>query len=54
MRLRLSFQNRIFIVFVIIAVLTLLVVWTVVRPKYEASVISERLTNVQQLQIYAV
>jgi signal transduction histidine kinase len=54
MRLRLSFQNRIFIVLIIIAVLTLLVVWTVVRPKYEASVISERLTDVQKLQIYAV
>ncbi|MGD0037957.1 MAG: HAMP domain-containing sensor histidine kinase [Bacteroidota bacterium] len=54
MHLRLSFQNRIFIVLVIIVVLTLLVVWTVVRPKYEASVISERLTNVQQLQMYAV
>jgi signal transduction histidine kinase len=54
MRLRLSLQNRIFIVLGIITVLTLLIVWTVVRPKYEASVITERLTIVQQLQSYAI
>jgi len=52
--MRLSLQNRIFIVIGIITVLTLLIMWTVVRPKYEASVIAERLTSVQQLQIYAI
>lgn len=52
--MRLSFQNRIFIVIGIITILTLFFVWNVVRPKYEASVITERLTSVQQLQIYAV
>ena len=52
--MRLSLQNRIFIVIGIITVLTLLIIWTVVRPKYEASVITERLTSVQQLQIYAI
>jgi signal transduction histidine kinase/HAMP domain-containing protein len=52
--MRLSLQNRIFIVLGTITFLTLLVVWTVVRPKYEASVITERLTSVQQLQIYAI
>jgi signal transduction histidine kinase len=54
MHFKLSLQNRIFIVLVTIAVLSLLVMWTVIRPKYEASVISERLTSVQQLQIYAI
>ena len=49
-----SFQNRIFFVIGIITLLSLLVVWTVVRPKYETSVISGRVTSVQQLQIYAI
>jgi len=54
MHLRLSLQNRIFIVLGIVTILTLLMVWTVVRPKYESSVITERLTIVQQLQSYAI
>ena len=54
MHLRLSLQNRIFIVLGIITILTLLIIWTVVRPKYETSVITERLTIVQQLQSYAI
>ena len=52
--MRLSFQNRIFFVIGIITFLLLLIVWTVVRPKYETSVISGRITSVQQLQIYAI
>jgi signal transduction histidine kinase/HAMP domain-containing protein len=52
--MQLSLQNRIFIVIGIITILMLFFVWTVVRPKYEASVITERLTSVQQLQIYAI
>jgi len=52
--MQLSFQNRIFIVIGIITIVTLFFVWTIVRPKYEASVITERLTSVQQLQIYAI
>jgi signal transduction histidine kinase len=54
MHLRLSLRNRFFIVLGIITLLTLLIIWTVVRPKYEASVIAERLTVVQQLQSYTI
>jgi hypothetical protein len=48
--MKLSLLNRILIVLGIITAASLLLVWTVVRPKYEASVLGERLTAIQQLQ----
>jgi signal transduction histidine kinase len=51
---RLSLQNRIFIVLGSIAILSLSIVWFVIRPKYESSVITERLTIIQQLQTYSI
>jgi HAMP domain-containing protein len=52
--MKLSFQNRIFIVVGIFAVLALLTVWTIIRPKYEASVITEHMNTIQHLQTYAI
>ena len=54
MKLRLSLQSRILFGLGILAVVLLGVLWMVVRPKYEASVISERVTIAQQLQSYAI
>ncbi len=54
MQKKLSLQNQFFLVVVAIALITLLIIWTVIRPKYETSVINERLTSVQQLQIYTI
>jgi hypothetical protein len=54
MKLKLSLQNRIFLGLCTIAVLALVVVWMIVRPRYEASVINERVTVIQQVQEYAV
>ena len=48
--MKLSLLNRILIALSIITAASLLLVWTVVRPKYEASILVERLTTVQQLQ----
>jgi hypothetical protein len=48
--MKLSLLNRILIVLGIITAASLVLVWTVVRPKYEASVLAERLTAIQQLQ----
>jgi len=48
--MKLSLLNRILIALGIITATSLLLVWTVVRPKYEASVLTERLTAIQQLQ----
>jgi hypothetical protein len=48
--MKLSLFNRILIALGIITAASLLLVWTVVRPKYEASVLAERLTVIQQLQ----
>ena len=52
--MKLSLQSRILIVLIIITIALLLVIWTVVRPKYEASVVTERLTIIQQLQNYSI
>lgn len=49
-----SLQQRIFLFGGTLAVTVILVLWLVVRPKYEASVIDERLTIVQQLQTYSM
>ncbi|HOV98099.1 MAG TPA: ATP-binding protein [Bacteroidota bacterium] len=51
---KLSLQNRIFIGSVAIAVLSLLVLWFVVRPIYERRVLSERITIIQQVEAYTV
>jgi hypothetical protein len=48
--MKLSLLNRILIALGIITAASLLLVWTVARPKYEASVLAERLTAIQQLQ----
>lgn len=52
--LSLSLQQRIFIAVGLFAILTLGVMWVLVRPSYERSVIDERTTVVQQVQQYAV
>lgn len=52
--MKLSLQNRIFIIVGIFAVLALLGLWTVLRPKYEASVISDRTNTIRHLQSYAI
>jgi len=51
---RLSFQHRIFILIGLFAVVSMSVIWTVVRPRYEQQVVEERTTVVQQLQHFAV
>ncbi|MGA3287606.1 MAG: hypothetical protein ABSD46_09280 [Bacteroidota bacterium] len=48
--MKLSLFNKILIALGIITAVSLLLVWTVVRPKYEASVLAERFTIIQQLQ----
>jgi hypothetical protein len=48
--MKLSLLNKILIALGIITAASLLLVWMVVRPKYEASVLAERLTAIQQLQ----
>ena len=54
MRMKLSLRNRIFIIIGLFVVLTLLALWTILRPKYEASVIAERMNTIQRLQTYAI
>ena len=54
MKLRLSLQGRILLGLAILAVVLLSVLWILVRPKYETSVVSERITIVQQLQSYVI
>ncbi|HVN48989.1 MAG TPA: ATP-binding protein [Bacteroidota bacterium] len=54
MKLKLSLQSRIFIGLSAIAVVSLTVMWMIVRPRYEASVMNERVTIIQQVQEYAV
>lgn len=54
MKLKLSLQSRVFIGLSLVAIISLAVVWGVVRPRYEASVINERVTIIQQVQEYAV
>jgi hypothetical protein len=48
--MKLSLFNRILIALGIITAASLLFVWTVVRPKYEASILAERITVIRQLQ----
>ena len=52
--MKLSLQNRIFIIVGIFTVLALLAVWKILRPKYEASVIAERMKTIQQVQSYVI
>lgn len=54
MHMKLSLQNRIFIIVGIFTVLALLAVWTVLRSKYEASVITERMNTIRHVQSYAI
>jgi hypothetical protein len=48
--MKLSLLNKILIPLGIITAASLLLVWIVVRPKYEASIFAERYTVIQQLQ----
>ena len=48
--MKLSLLNKILIALGIITAMSLLLVWMVVRPKYEASVLAERLSVIQQFQ----
>lgn len=54
MHMKLSLQNRILIFVGIFTVLTLLAVWTIIRPKYEASTIADRMNTIQHLQTYVI
>jgi signal transduction histidine kinase/PAS domain-containing protein len=50
----LSLQQRIFFSVGVFVALTVIVVWFVIRPEYEKSVLNERTTILQQIQHYAV
>ena len=52
--MRLSLQNRIFIIIGIITILTFIVLWGTLRPKYEASMIADRVKTIQQLESYVI
>lgn len=52
--MKLSIRNRIFITLSILTITSLLVVWTVVYPKYEAMAIADRLYTIQRLQTYSI
>jgi hypothetical protein len=54
MHMKLSLQNRIFIIVGIFTVFALLAVWTVLRSMYEASVITERMNTIRYVQSYAI
>ncbi|NUN68333.1 MAG: HAMP domain-containing protein [Bacteroidetes bacterium] len=51
---RLSFHHRIFVLTGLAAVVSMSVLWFVIRPRYERQVTEERTTVVQQLQHFAV
>lgn len=51
---RLSFHHRIFILTGLAAVVSMSVLWFIIRPRYERQVAEERTTVVQQLQHFAV
>lgn len=51
---RLSFHHRIFLLIGLFAVISIAVIWFIVRPQYERQVVEERTTVVQQLQHFAV
>ena len=52
--MRLSLQNRFFIIIGIFTVLALLVLWEILRPKYEASIVADRVNTIQQLESYVI
>jgi signal transduction histidine kinase len=54
MKIRFSLRNRIFLSIGGLAFAALSVVWTIIRPQYEKSVVAERITILQQLQSYGV
>lgn len=51
---KLSLQQRIFLSVGLFVGITLVIVWFVIRPRYEQGVINERTTIVQQIQQYAL
>jgi hypothetical protein len=52
--MKLSFLSKTYISLLIITALALIVVWTIIRPNYKASVLEERLATVQQFQNYSI
>jgi hypothetical protein len=48
--MKLSLLKKILLALSFITVVSLLLVWIVVRPKYEAANLAERITNIRQLQ----
>ncbi len=54
LRYRLSFHHRIFVLTGLAAVVSMSVLWFIIRPRYERQVVEERTTVVQQLQHFAV
>jgi hypothetical protein len=49
-----SLRSRIFAILGIIAAASLLVIWIVLRPKYEEMAVAERLAEIRRLQLFAV
>jgi len=54
MKIRLSLQDRIFLSLGGLALIALFVVWIIIRPRYERSVVTGRITILQQMQSYEV
>ncbi|HUI28692.1 MAG TPA: HAMP domain-containing sensor histidine kinase [Candidatus Acidoferrales bacterium] len=54
MKIRLSLRNRIFLGLGGLTFAALSVVWIIIRPQYEKSVVAERITILQQLQSFEV
>jgi HAMP domain-containing protein len=52
--MRLSLRNRIFLITGIFAVLALLTLWQILRPKYETSIIADRVKTIQQVESYVI
>ena len=52
--MKLSLQSRIVIIVGFFSVLLLLAVWIFLRPKYEASLITNRMNAIQHLQTYTI
>lgn len=52
--MKLSLNIRIFVVLSVIMAASLLVIWLVLCPKYEAIAVSERMADIRRLQIFAV
>ncbi|MFZ4621660.1 MAG: hypothetical protein ACOYNS_13960, partial [Bacteroidota bacterium] len=51
---RLSFHHRIFVLVGLFVLISIGVMWFVIRPLYEQQVVEERTTVVQQLQHFAI